>query len=410
MYYVQINSMRESFVLPPPDDLKIQTPSQYRFCLDQRPLGSDQTYYSTNQALADASYTSPRITGVQQQAAGDELAGNPKTRIQPVTVAPIYANDYWAGDFVVAPGINNQTMQELFLSGYVGTSTCGDTRGMEITPVVPTVVPTHINEKYVPSPPHDRRGVVEPYKHAIIEPFAFDQKAFGVERATPGDVLGCSYDPEQLAHNLPSNSTNGACQLNKAYDGYNKNLYTQIIQPGVYARQETIEPIQSNMGITWTQQFEPVRCETDRYGNRTFVSQDPRQAVAPAPIVHAPRATESNVYDPRHTGYGSQFRQYLDPMTGQPRFYYDDVDAIRRPNYIVRSNVDAFPWADKPDAMTSENTASQQFSHALAQKQFLDDSLSFRTDLQERYMRKYNNEVGWQRRQAPMHTMGGRGR
>ncbi len=51
----------------------------------------------------------------------------------------------------------------------------------------------------------------------------------------------------------------------------------------------------------------------------------------------------SDLYDPRFTGYGTSSRSYLEPVTGQVRFYYDDIDSYKRPNYISRSKVDFIP-------------------------------------------------------------------
>jgi hypothetical protein len=303
--------------------------------------------------------------------------------------------DYWSEDFIVPMGINSQTNQEIFQSGYIGTSNCGKTRGLKLTPTsAPSPYVNQQPSRNFPTKPNNTVG-------DIIEPFAFN--------VTQGDVQGCSYDPELLRHNLPTNSSNGACQLNDSYDAYNKNLYTQIIEPGIFAQQQTIEPIQSNMGITFTQQFEPVKCQMNSDGSRTFVSQDPRLVQPIESVPRPPTAENSNVYDPRSNGYGTSYRHYIDPMTGQPRFYYDDVDAIRRPNYIVRSNIDNNPWADQCGIMSSDTTSTPEFSRSLAQNQFLNDSLQFKTDLQERYARKYNNEIGWQRRQAPIHTTTGGG-
>ena len=47
----------------------------------------------------------------------------------------------------------------------------------------------------------------------------------------------------------------------------------------------------------------------------------------------------SNVYDPRSNSYGTSYRSYIDKMTGQVRYYYDDINAIRQPNYITRNNI-----------------------------------------------------------------------
>lgn len=110
--------------------------------------------------------------------------------------------------------------------------------------------------------------------------------------------------------------------------------------------------------------------------------------------------SESTVYDPRFTGYGSNDRAYEDPTTGQTRFFYDDIDAVRMPNFIARSNVDVFPWAVQygSDAGVCYGDGYKQ----LANDTFLDSTLKFRTELQQRLMRKRNAEM-WQQRVAPIY-------
>ena len=112
--------------------------------------------------------------------------------------------------------------------------------------------------------------------------------------------------------------------------------------------------------------------------------------------------TESNIYDPRFTGYGTGYRSYTDKLNGQPKFFYKDIDAITMPNYISRSNVDIFPWSSKygPDVDHSETNGEYR---QLANNAFLDSALTFRTELQERLMRKRNAEM-WQLRVAPIIT------
>jgi hypothetical protein len=191
------------------------------------------------------------------------------------------------------------------------------------------------------------------------------------------------------------------------YNEYNKNLFTQTIQPGVFARNEVIEPIQNNIGISWDQQFQPVTCETEKNGSTTYVTHDPR-IVPPLATPPTPRAkvpTNSDIYDPRSGGYGTSYRSYIDTLTGQPRFYYDDIESIRKPNYIIRSNIDDAAWAHQygPMSEPKENgPIPNHMSRSLANDKFMRDTLQQRNELQERAMRKYNTTIGWQRRQAPL--------
>jgi hypothetical protein len=107
-----------------------------------------------------------------------------------------------------------------------------------------------------------------------------------------------------------------------------------------------------------------------------------------------------NVYDPRFSGYGTQDRSYVDNM-GRPQYFYDDVEAITMPNFVARSNVDVFPWASTygPDVEKDGDEYRQ-----LANNAFTDSTILFRTELQERLMRKRNAEM-WQRRAFPISTM-----
>jgi hypothetical protein len=224
----------------------------------------------------------------------------------------------------------------------------------------------------------------------------------------PGDVdTICGYDPEQiLQNNLPSNQAVGKCQKDPVYDCYNKFLNTQMLGPDTYTRSEITEPIQSNIGISFTQQFPPVTCEKDCNGGTTYVSHDPRMVDMNAPQVETftpPDIKEDNVYDPRFSGYGTSYRTYIDELTGQPRFYYDDIDAVRRPNFIIRSNIDDAPWADSygPVRPADARKASDFYNRSWANNKFLKDSLQFRNSLQQSYMRKVNSEA-WQQRSAPL--------
>ena len=167
----------------------------------------------------------------------------------------------------------------------------------------------------------------------------------------------------------------------ETYPYNNINLYTQTIQPDVYTINEVIEPINANIGISYTPQFHPHQTFTN-------FSFDEKSSC---------NITEADVYDPRFSGYGSSYRSYIEPVTGQPRFYYDDVDSVRMPNYICRSNIDFAKYADNNDIRNVNDI------RALAQDSFLRSSLQQRTELQERLMRKRNGEM-WQLRKYPMRT------
>lgn len=183
------------------------------------------------------------------------------------------------------------------------------------------------------------------------------------------------------------------------------NIITQTLQPGVFQKSHIGEPIQSNIGISYTQQWGPTEVqETDDMIKYTM--RDPSNTIITPQIKEEPIGQDhTNVYDPRFTGYGTSYRSYIDKLTGRPRFFYDDVDAITMPNYVTRSKVDVFPWANTygPDKAMSVSDGDEY--RQLANNAFTDSVLTFRTELQERLMRKRNAEL-WQRRVAPISTMG----
>ena len=182
-----------------------------------------------------------------------------------------------------------------------------------------------------------------------------------------------------------------------------RNLNTQTIQPGVYYQPEELEPISKNMGITETQrQRVPVKSvdNGDIYYNEYNTSARFKK-------VEESVVGPEDIYDPRFTGYGTSYRSYYDDFVGQPRFYYDDVNAMRMPNYVIRSKVDHLDFSDHYGPMDDNYGINNDEMREMVNQSFLDNSLSFRNDLQERLMRKRNAEMAYIR-QFPKRTSGQR--
>ena len=225
------------------------------------------------------------------------------------------------------------------------------------------------------------------------------------------------YNATQLLRSaLPSNLPAGVAHQDPRMRPYNKNMFKQTLQPGVYSTTQIIEPINNNIGISFTQQFEPLLDRMDPVtGKVSFTNLDPRIINPDLYKEKLPEmdmtATESNVYDPRFTGYGTSYRAYTDDHLGQVKFFYDDVDAIRMPNYIVRSEIDTHPFADRYGPMPKGDELGNK-SHAeiraLANDAFLQSSLEHRNDLMEKQSRKANARA-WQQRAMPITTTGQRG-
>jgi hypothetical protein len=166
----------------------------------------------------------------------------------------------------------------------------------------------------------------------------------------------------------------------------NPEIFTTRISDRNYKVHSGEEPINSNIGITETQHFEEPKYEY---------------------IQAEEDINMSNTYDPRFYGYGTSYRGYFDEKVGQPRFYYDDVDSIKMPNYITRSKIDVTPFGD---AYGPDNEGGNKY-HAnikqLADDHYHNSTMQFRTEMQERLMRKVNAEE-WQQKMYPINRNGQR--
>lgn len=200
-----------------------------------------------------------------------------------------------------------------------------------------------------------------------------------------------------------------------------RDVFTHTMQPGVHVENSVIEPIRSNIGISETVQFPPVKQEYDNCGNVMFSdnSHDSSSLYNNSNNINSKKSNPytlsefstsrmtqpENVYDPRHTGYGTSYRSYTDDLTGQTRYYYDDVDAARMPDYITRNHMDHTQNGDTYGPQTQPKSAMEMRQYA--QDEFDNNALQFRTELQERQMRKHNARA-WQQRVAPIRTTNNR--
>jgi hypothetical protein len=219
------------------------------------------------------------------------------------------------------------------------------------------------------------------------------------------------YFPENSRYNYPVNMPPDRCMASPEMMDYNKNLFSVPLQPGVYTRSQVNQPDASmyNLGISYTQPHLPYECRMDDRGNMMIDEFDPNQY----PSEYLLRGRDQNardpsliprneIYDPRLTGYGTSYRSYVDPMTGRPKFYYDDVDAHTQYNFISRNNIDFTnfaPGAGPYDGLPPDNIRQ------LANQTYHNDQMKARTELQYRLMAK-NSHREWQRRSAPIQTQG----
>jgi len=366
--------MREYNNAQHPSNLKFGfPPTQTRFCNDEMPLLLEKSIFPN-----------------------ETLRGNPtpKTTVPPIIATPSHDMDWKANDFVTHSAVNSRTNFDSHRSGY----NCG---------VLPTrcndcvYSPCQCQKKDIKKDTKDIREDFTERYHPIAQPrppiVRPRRDRWHYRRDTSDDDVNGEY-----VNGDKENKNDGIIKVKTCFESPRRdNLLTQTLQPGVFQKSHVGEPIQSNIGISFTQDFVPTG--VDQTDDRIKFTQFAPESVIKRPTIQEQEIGQSahNVYDPRFTGYGTSNRSYIDRM-GRPQYFYDDINAVTMPNFITRSNVDVFPWAGTygPDV---EKDGTDEYRQ-LANNAFTDSTILFRTELQERLMRKRNAEM-WQRRAFPISTM-----
>ena len=209
------------------------------------------------------------------------------------------------------------------------------------------------------------------------------------EKTVPGNDMdtgfvntACAYDPR--AFEKYGVQVNKCLSLGEEQDiEYNKNKAVQIVQPGMYYESAVLDPISANIGISHQQQFQPQTAQNIAPGETMYTDHNALEYAGETYTNELLTGEElQNIYDPRYTGYASNDRYYVDKLTGQPRFFYDDIDGVKRPSYIVRSNVDHLGQFDQTGAMKHGKIEGDY--RVTANREFTESTLDMRSDIQTR--------------------------
>lgn len=316
---------------------------------------------------------------------------NPKTLVQPVIMPPIFDTEFWRpNDFMIPSGINTQPRQELYQNGYTVAMSkepfAFQTTGCSTSDSIPV------------------------FQTSNVSPSAFYESY----KLRPDVSQSFGYFPQQLGVGLPTNYVpQYADQLKPTSKRYNENIFTTTLQPNVYTRSQVVQPdsTMSNLGISFTQPFLPTYSQVAENGGILFTEMDPAFSTETVRCSNPPSIAEADMYDPRLTGYGASDRYYLDPLTGRAKYLYDDVDLIRQNKFITRNALDFTDFGLQTGPQPNpRNMRSNMEIRDMAQNAFLDNALTFRTELQERLMKKNSNRE-WQQKQSPIarnqYTRGG---
>jgi hypothetical protein len=204
----------------------------------------------------------------------------------------------------------------------------------------------------------------------------------------------------------------------------NNKFYLQDIQPNLYSFSYDPTPINSSIGISYTPQIPPRQRTTihteDGKSYPMYTRIDPQLIRDDVPDQRREELPQRgpwsegydqfqtepnsvyNIYDPRFTGYGDEYRSYEDVNLGNVKYYYTDVDAYRSPNFVIRNKVD---HVDLHQPMgntysTYPREAALEDVRDIVNDDWMAKSTEHREDMMERIMRPANAR-NWQMRFAP---------
>ncbi len=230
---------------------------------------------------------------------------------------------------------------------------------------------------------------------------------------------------------LPNQSLLIPKTITNIYGENNVNLpertkYFQNIQPDIYSYSDTSYPINNNLGITYTPQFEPmVRDQVVNNNTKIplFHRIDPQLVregkISKERLEEIPRRTSwsakysgfdaadgsvnfEDIYDGKFNGYGDKYSSYGDVNMGQVQYNYSDVSSYKEPNFVTRSKVDFIDFHDPMNRVIPEYTRNVGVNDVKksVHQQYDADSLYHREDMMEKLMKKRNSEL-WQQKLMP---------
>lgn len=343
---------------------------------------------------------------------------NPNIFIKPIITPPITDLGHWrTNNFVNHSSINYRARTDLSQSGYITQKT--DNRS-----TYPRISENYEQRKSTSTLKEAKREEEEnTFLTTTIDGGSSGEKSSVSDtviniRTTPitGSYSGQGYTViDKPSFNTVINESYGYYPNNPKLKGapvnipteesmeFNKKIFTTSIGPKITMFSDVVQPVNSNLGITYSQQFQPRTFEVQNDDEILVKRHDPYQYTHPQQEEVAKQRYD-NVYDPTSAGYGTSYRRYIEPIVNQPRYYYDDINNVRKPNMITRNEIDHTNWAEKYGL--TYGTATQQGVgleevKELAHEAFNQAELSRRVDISSSLMRK-RMDVDWQRKLYPI--------
>mgnify|MGYP007061961622 CR=1 FL=1 len=328
---------------------------------------------------------------------------NPLTHITPVITPPAFETGHWKTNSFsgVVTGVNAPRLEYETSSGYLVNTPYAFKPVEHKTPITKdSCVP--VKYQHTPSDYFVKPKIIEKFGRTYHERAPQDEAECQYEVLnTEYDTLlanSRNVDPEKT---LNYQRLNDVEYLRPEMDvEHNKNINVHQIDVDKYFTSDIHEPINANLGISYKNPQYEIGNYEDNTMFKEYVDNEITHTVKNLNhdltkyMDYSSRKNRYNTYDPRHTGYGDNTRHYVDRVTGQPRFFYADVDHIALPKEIKRNNYNVY------DKMTNDNLMDVK---AHMRQQFLDSSTQFRNDLQTIGMRK-NFRISTEKRKFPKYT------
>jgi len=347
-----------------------------------------------------------------------KLFGQPmeRTLIKPIITPKSHDMDFWrATNFTSHSHINTASPDELYQSGYLPNAPCSFGQCLQNAPLINGESIQPSVEAFTPLHAVDNTFAREAFCsgstcNRFVPPATTEEP--NSQKVTQMYNVGllndaCGYDTNNATYNLPVNLSLGECNKQPQMAQFNKNLFTSYNGPDATFYTAVNEPINANIGTAFQQQFEPV--DVKNINNRlAFNQQNPLEPNIQNNIMSFKNPpceplSAANMTDPRLTSYGTSYRAYTDPLLGQTKYYYDDVDSVLMPSYITHNKLDVFGFGETSGPMGSQFGVSLASVRNQAEAAALDLELQRRNELQERLMQKINTE-SWQQRMYPIST------
>ena len=242
-----------------------------------------------------------------------------------------------------------------------------------------------------------------------------------MSRVPPGQNVQIPAVTDQLMYQSPVYSF-----TDDYFNQPNTKLFLQDVQPKLYSYVVDQTPINSSVGISYAPQLPPRVMDQLTYSNMAtplYSRIDPqlvRKDGTSGQLASQPERTDwsaeysnfqappgtinfEDIYDGRFNSYGDPYRSYSDINLGQIQYSYSDIDAIRMPNFISRSNVDHVLYRNPNGAEWPEynRTASVDDVRAHVENQTAADELFHREDMMNLKLSSQNRR-NYQLRYAPL--------